>query len=204
MLFLFFFFISISHSLVELWLNCIANCCFWRRGCSQSSKSLRMRSFSTLVWRFIDLTAIVALAHVVVVVVYRHNHEQHEMQSTWPSNINTIMFCVRSLFYAYNLHGKPSWGLLFHNVNYLWTPFFFRLLDILQVLGTIIFGVGLWLAVDKHSLIALLKLVESERIEVSIHRRFQAKVEGGNTPKRRQRNPNPQSLILLPTFIFNK
>ncbi|EDW36672.1 GL15661 [Drosophila persimilis] len=33
------------------------------------------------------------------------------------------------------------------------------------VLGTIIFGVGLWLAVDKHSLIALLKLVESERIE---------------------------------------
>lgn len=38
---------------------------------------------------------------------------------------------------------------------------------LLQVLGTIIFGVGLWLAVDKHSLIALLKLVESERIEVS-------------------------------------
>lgn len=38
---------------------------------------------------------------------------------------------------------------------------------ILQVLGTVIFGVGLWLAVDKHSLIALLKLVESERIEVS-------------------------------------
>lgn len=37
---------------------------------------------------------------------------------------------------------------------------------ILQLLGTIIFGVGLWLAVDKHSLIALLKLVESERIEV--------------------------------------
>jgi len=34
------------------------------------------------------------------------------------------------------------------------------------VLGTIIFGIGLWLAVDKHSLIALLKLVESERIEV--------------------------------------
>ncbi|EDW69135.1 tetraspanin-18 [Drosophila virilis] len=33
------------------------------------------------------------------------------------------------------------------------------------VLGTIIFGVGLWLAIDKHSLIALLKLVESERIE---------------------------------------
>ncbi|KAI8040387.1 hypothetical protein M5D96_006327 [Drosophila gunungcola] len=33
------------------------------------------------------------------------------------------------------------------------------------VLGTIIFGVGLWLAVDKHSLIALLKLAESERIE---------------------------------------
>lgn len=33
------------------------------------------------------------------------------------------------------------------------------------VLGTVIFGVGLWLAVDKHSLIALLKLVESERIE---------------------------------------
>ncbi|XP_030385385.1 tetraspanin-18 [Scaptodrosophila lebanonensis] len=33
------------------------------------------------------------------------------------------------------------------------------------LLGTIIFGAGLWLAVDKHSLIALLKLVESERIE---------------------------------------
>lgn len=54
--------------------------------------------------------------------------------------------------------------------------------DILQVLGTIIFGVGLWLAVDKHSLIALLKLVESERIEVSAHKQYQVKV-AGETPQ---------------------
>ncbi|ALC42897.1 Tsp66E [Drosophila busckii] len=40
------------------------------------------------------------------------------------------------------------------------------------VLGTIIFGVGLWLAVDKHSLIALLKLVESERIEPQVIEQF--------------------------------
>lgn len=57
------------------------------------------------------------------------------------------------------LEGKPSSFFLY---TLLYIPEY-----LLQVLGTIIFGVGLWLAVDKHSLIALLKLVESERIEVS-------------------------------------
>lgn len=37
----------------------------------------------------------------------------------------------------------------------------------MQILGTIVLGTGIWLAVDKASLIALLKMVESEHIKVS-------------------------------------
>lgn len=36
-----------------------------------------------------------------------------------------------------------------------------------QLLGTVVLGAGIWLAVDKSSLIALLKMVESEHLEVS-------------------------------------
>lgn len=39
-----------------------------------------------------------------------------------------------------------------------------------QVAGTIILGIGCWLAVDKASFISLLKMVESEHLEVSLNK----------------------------------
>lgn len=72
---------------------------------------------------------------------------------------NYVVFLCLMLYVSVYTH---KWPL--HTYTYILFNVFF--IFILQVLGTIIFGVGLWLAVDKHSLIALLKLVESERIEV--------------------------------------
>lgn len=37
----------------------------------------------------------------------------------------------------------------------------------MQLLGSVVLGVGVWLAADKASFIALLKMVENEHIEVS-------------------------------------
>lgn len=37
----------------------------------------------------------------------------------------------------------------------------------LQVLGTVIIGAGAWLALDKNSLLSILRLVKNENIEVS-------------------------------------
>lgn len=36
-----------------------------------------------------------------------------------------------------------------------------------QILGSIVLGVGIWVAADKSSFIALLKLVENEHVDVS-------------------------------------
>lgn len=38
----------------------------------------------------------------------------------------------------------------------------------IQVSGTIVLGIGIWLAVDKSSFISLLKMVENEHLEVSV------------------------------------
>lgn len=38
---------------------------------------------------------------------------------------------------------------------------------LLQVLGTVIIGAGAWLALDKNSLLSILRLVKNENIEVS-------------------------------------
>lgn len=51
-------------------------------------------------------------------------------------------------------------SVLFFNHN-------FFLICKLQLLGSVVLGVGIWLAADKASFIALLKMVESENIEVS-------------------------------------
>lgn len=88
----------------------------------------------------------------------RHNNNNHQTAFACPAG--GTMLCLM-LYVSVYTH---KWPLPLHTYTYILFNVFF--IFILQVLGTIIFGVGLWLAVDKHSLIALLKLVESERIEV--------------------------------------
>lgn len=89
----------------------------------------------------------------------RHNNNNNH-QTAFACPAGGTMLCLM-LYVSVYTH---KWPLPLHTYTYILFNVFF--IFILQVLGTIIFGVGLWLAVDKHSLIALLKLVESERIEV--------------------------------------
>lgn len=124
---------------------------------SAHAQFFRIYGGSLTLWSLLLLLQLLLV--VLVCLSSQHHQQQQQMQSTWPSSINIIMLCAGLRFAC-----QANWGLFFHIMN---TFLFF--VCILQVLGTIIFGVGLWLAIDKHSLIALLKLVESERIEVSVH-----------------------------------